>query len=172
MMDQDTKKMRRKQQQLNKKNYAQWEAKCRAKFKAEDEADARAEHEAGGFLHFAPKEGQQFFYIEANHDVCRGTAPDDNYIAPAYVGVYKNTRAAFMEIKRRESRLLAWMPSKTIKYYYINISNGQVHNTTTDNLNILYANYLLGNCHATKEDAEKWIDDGYYEAFRCLLSII
>ena len=72
-----------------------------------------------------------------------------------------------MEALRRESRAKAWMPEEDEVYFYV-YKEGDERSTywSSDSRDRSY--YKDGNCHPDKQSAQKWKDEGYWEAFNCL----
>jgi len=120
------------------------------------------------FRAFIPKPEETFFYIMSDGVVKKVTNTCSKIdISCTEQGVYRTGHAAQMEEKRRESRANAWMPEDRKIYYFIS-DDGDIENHIWYCDTLDRSLYTCGNCHKDEQTAQKWKDDGYWEAFNCL----
>jgi len=119
---------------------------------------------------FVPKHGEKYYFIDHQGNV-QSTPNMNDRIDNRLIkqGVYRTARAAKMEALRRESRAKAWMPEGNDIYYFVGIITGEIKcEVYEQNRSYNIMEFLQGNCHPDKQSAQKWKDEGYWEAFNCL----
>jgi len=116
------------------------------------------------YLPFEPKENETYWYIDYDGDLIWSIACDSQVTN----NVFRTKKAAEYEKLRQESMSKRWKPDFEDAYYYYHFNHNCVFNPEwKENMDDIH-NYLIGNVHRTKKEAEQWADK-YSEAWRVLL---
>lgn len=143
-----------------------WQVENRPEFWELQEEKKEVENE---FRCFIPTRREKYFCV----DEVGNTVLNINFEFPGDLkrisqGVYRTERAAQMEALRRESMAKRITLSEGEKYFYVHLYQGDIFEAYKEDSIEWEFRFLIGNTHKTREDAQKWKDDGYWEAFNCL----
>lgn len=129
---------------------------------SQEPAKEKVENE---YLPFVPNEEERcwFIYPEGNITTCLFTDLHNDCITQ---GVFRTEQSAKYEALRRESMSKRYRPKNGERYFAYDFDGSVVEDVIFGPHS--YSDYLLGNCHKTREDAEHYRDK-FGEAWEVLL---
>jgi len=113
---------------------------------------------------FMPKVGEDYYYINSNSrwDIITDTYTNEYFDKSRYTmgNVFKTKEQAELHKLRLESMANKWLPENEKEYFCYDFADDSDIEPYRDYFDVTalsdIANYHMGNCHRTKEDAMAW----------------
>lgn len=127
--------------------------------------EEKEEQEVNKYLHFQPKEGEEYWYVtEVYGNISKTKACD----SCGRHNVFRTKEAAEYEKLRQDSMNKRWKPQKGEPYWHYSFRYSEACLDVLTNHEIDTHRYFIGNIHKTEEEALLWAQM-YGEAWRVLL---